>query len=89
MSAVRSSEAQFAPVAGRISMDWTTLDVSGIEGVSVGDEVILIGEQGDACDLGRGLASATGRYRTRSHAASTAAFRVFTQGSKSKILEGT
>jgi alanine racemase len=35
----------FAPVAGRISMDWTTLDVTGVTGVEVDDEVILIGEQ--------------------------------------------
>ncbi len=34
---------KFAPVVGRISMDWTTLDVTGVDGVSVGDEVILIG----------------------------------------------
>lgn len=37
---------QRAPVAGRISMDQTTVDVTEIEGASVGDEVVLIGEQG-------------------------------------------
>lgn len=37
----------FAAVAGRISMDWTMLDVSEIQGVKIGDEVILIGEQND------------------------------------------
>ena len=31
------------PVVGRISMDWTTLDVTGVDGVQTGDEVILIG----------------------------------------------
>lgn len=36
---------RFAPVAGRISMDWTLVDVTGIEGVSVGDSVTLIGSQ--------------------------------------------
>ena len=45
------------PVAGRISMDWTTLDVTSIDGVQVGDEVVLIGQQGesrlDAEDLAR------------------------------------
>ncbi|MEO6333662.1 MAG: alanine racemase, partial [Pyrinomonadaceae bacterium] len=36
----------YAPVAGRISMDWTMLDVSDVDGVEVGDEVTLIGETG-------------------------------------------
>jgi len=36
---------RFARVAGRVSMDWTTIDVSDVPGVKVGDEVILIGEQ--------------------------------------------
>ncbi|REJ78375.1 MAG: alanine racemase [Acidobacteria bacterium] len=33
-----------APVVGRVSMDWTLVDVTDIDGVEVGDEVILIGE---------------------------------------------
>ncbi len=37
---------QRAPIAGRISMDQTTVDVTDIAGVAVGDEAILIGEQG-------------------------------------------
>lgn len=37
---------QRAPIAGRISMDHTTVDVTGVAGVAVGDEVVLIGEQG-------------------------------------------
>jgi alanine racemase len=36
---------KFAKVAGRVSMDWTVLDVTDIPDVKVGDEVILIGEQ--------------------------------------------
>jgi alanine racemase len=36
-----------APVAGRISMDLTTIDVTDIDEVQQGDEVILIGRQGD------------------------------------------
>jgi alanine racemase len=36
---------KLAPVAGRISMDWTTLDVTDIPGVEIGDEVAMIGEQ--------------------------------------------
>jgi len=35
---------EYAPVAGRVSMDLTTSDVSYIPGVEVGDEVVLIGE---------------------------------------------
>jgi len=34
------------PIAGRISMDMCTLDVSSVPGCSVGDEVVLMGEQG-------------------------------------------
>ena len=36
-----------APVVGRISMDFLSIDVSDIEGVAVGDEVVVIGRQGD------------------------------------------
>lgn len=36
---------QFAPIVGRISMDWTILDVTEIENVRIGDKVILIGKQ--------------------------------------------
>lgn len=35
------------PVAGRVCMDMTMLDVTDVPGVSEGDEVILIGSQGD------------------------------------------
>ncbi len=34
------------PVAGRISMDQTVVDVSRVAGVAVGDEVVLLGRQG-------------------------------------------
>ena len=36
-----------APVAGRVCMDLTMLDVGHIDDVKVGDEVVLIGRQGD------------------------------------------
>ncbi|MGH4140326.1 alanine racemase [Clostridium sp.] len=36
----------FAPVIGRICMDQCMIDVTDISGVKVGDEVILIGEEG-------------------------------------------
>jgi len=35
-----------APVVGRISMDYTTVDVTDVPGVSPGDEAVLIGRQG-------------------------------------------
>ena len=36
----------YAPIVGRVSMDLTLADVTGIPGVSVGDEVILLGTSG-------------------------------------------
>jgi len=36
-----------APLAGRVSMDQISIDVTGIDGVRRGDEVVLIGRQGD------------------------------------------
>jgi alanine racemase len=38
---------QRAPVIGRVSMEKTTINVTHIPNVSVGDEVVLLGEQGD------------------------------------------
>jgi alanine racemase len=35
-----------APVVGRISMDQATIDVTEVDGVRQGDEVVLIGDQG-------------------------------------------
>jgi alanine racemase len=35
-----------ARIAGRISMDVTVADVSAVEGVAAGDEVVILGEQG-------------------------------------------
>jgi alanine racemase len=37
---------QRAPIVGRISMDQTVVDVTGIAGVAAGDEVVLLGRQG-------------------------------------------
>jgi len=34
------------PIAGRVTMDMTMIDVTGVKGVSLGDEVVLIGVQG-------------------------------------------
>lgn len=37
----------YAPVIGRVSMDWTILDVTEVPNVKVSDEVILIGEKSE------------------------------------------
>lgn len=37
-----------APIVGRVCMDMCMLDVTDIEGVAEGDEVVIIGRQGDA-----------------------------------------
>ena len=46
---------QRAPIAGRVSMDQTVVDVTEIPGVAIGDQVMLLGSQGtrsiDAWDL--------------------------------------
>jgi alanine racemase len=39
---------QRVPVVGRVCMDLTMIDVGRVPGVRVGDEVVLIGRQGDA-----------------------------------------
>ena len=41
---------QYVQGVGRVCMDQLMLDVTGIEGVQVGDEAILIGKQG-ACEI--------------------------------------
>jgi alanine racemase len=40
----------YAPIVGRISMDLTLVDVTGIPGIGVGDEVILLGS-GDGMNV--------------------------------------
>ena len=39
---------QFAPVVGRVSMEKTSINVTHIPDVAIGDEVVLLGKQGDA-----------------------------------------
>ena len=40
--------AQYAPIVGRICMDQFMIDVTGIDNVSVGTKVTLVGKDGDA-----------------------------------------
>lgn len=39
---------QFAPIVGRVSMEKTTINVTHIPDVTIGDEVVLLGKQGEA-----------------------------------------
>jgi alanine racemase len=48
------------PIVGNIAMDLTTVDVSAVPGVAIGDEALLLGEQGGAVLDARDLASAAG-----------------------------
>ena len=40
---------QYAPILGRVCMDQTMIDVTHISDVKVGDEVVLVGQQGEHC----------------------------------------
>jgi alanine racemase len=51
---------QRAPIAGRISMDQTMIDVTDVPGVAAGDEVAIIGEQGSERITAADLAQLTG-----------------------------
>jgi len=51
---------QFAPIVASISMDLTLVDVTDIADLCVGDEVVVIGRQGDAAQTAIDLAEATG-----------------------------
>ena len=51
---------QRAPLVGRISMDQAVLDVTEIEGVEAGDEVVILGTQGNETITAFDLADATG-----------------------------
>ena len=74
------------PVAGRISMDWTTLDVTGVDGVEIGDEVVLIGKQGDVQNLQRHAWLAKITSSMKSRAASTAECRAFIIRRKTNVM---
>ncbi len=40
----------FAPIVGRVSMDLTIVDVTGISGVELGDEVVIVGPGGPSAE---------------------------------------
>lgn len=49
-----------APIAGRVSMDQTIIDVSHVPGIEIGDETVLIGQQGRASITAYDLSDLTG-----------------------------
>ena len=51
---------QKAPITGRVCMDQFMIDVTGIPGVQVGEEVVLIGRQGDMTITSDDLAALVG-----------------------------
>jgi len=51
---------QRSPVVGRVTMDMIMVDITGKEDVSVGDEVVLIGRQGEECVTAEELAQLAG-----------------------------
>lgn len=51
---------QFAPIIGRISMDWTIIDVTGIPNVKLEDEVTIIGESNGLKITAEDLAAQSG-----------------------------
>jgi alanine racemase len=51
---------QLAPIVGRVSMDLTILDVTEIAGVAVGDEVVIIGRQGELSITAEDVAAQVG-----------------------------
>jgi alanine racemase len=63
---------QRATVAGTVCMDWTMLDVTDVVGVSAGDQVTLLGCDGDKCVLAEQWAQQIG----------TISYEVFCQISK-------
>lgn len=50
---------EFAPVVGRVSMDWTTVDVTDIHNASIGDPVTVIGSDGGKSINAEDIAQAT------------------------------
>ena len=51
-----------APIIGRVCMDQLMIDVSAIDGVEVGDEVVLVGRQGDAVLTMEEVSEAAGSF---------------------------
>ncbi len=53
-------KGQTAPIVGRVTMDFTMIDVGHIPGVEIGDDVMVMGTQDDECILADDIADLTG-----------------------------
>ena len=53
-------DGEFVPVVGRVSMDWTLIDVTDIEQAAVGDEAVLIGARNGKTVRAEELAAISG-----------------------------
>lgn len=51
---------RFAPIIGRVSMDWTTVDLTDVSEVKIGDPVILIGSDAGLKVLAEDIAATLG-----------------------------
>ncbi len=51
---------RMAPIVGRVSMDLTLVDVTDIDGAAVGDEVVIIGSQGECTITAEEIAAQLG-----------------------------
>ena len=51
---------KFAPVVGRVSMDLTLIDVTGVAGVSLDDQVTLLGREGEQSITAEEIAATAG-----------------------------
>jgi len=77
-----------APIVGRVSMDMVTVDVSSIPECRIGDEVVLLGRQGEEAISANDIAA---RIRTISYdilcALGKRAPRIFVQQGKAEAVE--
>ena len=53
-------KGQIAPIVGRVTMDFTMIDVGHIPEVEIGDEVVIMGTQENECILADDIADLTG-----------------------------
>lgn len=51
---------QIVPIVGRVSMDLTLVDMTDVSGAAIGDEVVIIGRQGDASITAEEVAACAG-----------------------------
>jgi alanine racemase len=77
-----------APIVGRVSMDMCTVDVSGIDNCCVGDEVVMMGRQGDEYISANDIADREGTISYEVLCAlGKRAPRVFVQKGKTGVVE--